>query len=82
MYKNRANGRNNLVGENVKRLRKNLKGTVSQKDFAEMLQRAGIDIDKNAVGRIETGKRFVIDIELKAIANLFNITCDELLENQ
>ncbi|MCL2560379.1 MAG: helix-turn-helix domain-containing protein [Turicibacter sp.] len=82
MYKNRADGRNNIIGENVRRLRKNLKDKVSQKALAEMLQREGIDIDKNAVQRIESGQRFVIDIEVKAIANFFKVTCDELFESQ
>jgi len=38
--------------------------------LADMLQMAGLDIDKNAVQRIESGKRFVTDIELKIIAKV------------
>ena len=60
MYKNRAeNGRNNLCGANVRLYRLKLIDRPSQKKFADMLQVAGLDIDKNAVQRIESGERFV-----------------------
>lgn len=82
MYKNKAaNGRNNLCGSQVKKLRTGLKGKPSQREFAEMLQVAGLDVDKNAVQRIESGERFVTDIELKVIARVLHVTCDELLKN-
>ena len=45
-----------------------------------MLQLAGLNIDKNAVQRIENGKRFVTDIELKVIAKVLKVSCDFLLE--
>ncbi len=35
--------------------------------------------DLNAIQRIECGKRFVTDIELKAFAQILGITADELL---
>ncbi len=52
----------------------------SQRKFADMLQLAGLNIDKNAVQRIESGRRFVTDIELKIIAKVLNVTCDFLLD--
>ena len=39
----------------------------------------GLDVDKNAIQRIECGKRFVTDIELKALAKVLNATYDVLL---
>lgn len=45
-----------------------------------MLQMAGLDIDKNAVQRIESGKRFVTDIELKVIAEVLGVSYQELLD--
>ena len=38
----------------------------------------GLDIDKNAVQRMEDGSRFVPDIELKAIAAFFGVSMDVL----
>ena len=46
-----------------------------------MLQMAGLDIDKNAVQRIESGKRFVTDIELKVIAKVLKASYKQLLDD-
>lgn len=54
---------------------------MSQRILAEKLQLKGIDVDKNAVQRIESGERFVTDIELAALADVFNISTDDLLKN-
>ena len=45
----------------------------------DMLQLAGMDVDKNAVQRIECGKRFVTDIELKILAQVLGVTVEDLL---
>ena len=80
MYKNRTdNGKNNVCGAKLKELRERLPEKTSQRKFADMLQCAGISVDKNAVQRIESGSRFVTDIELKAIAKVLNVTYEELL---
>ena len=74
MYKNKAlNGKNNICGRKIKTLRKQLDPKVSQRSFAERLQLNGIDLDKNAIQRIESGQRFVTDIELKEFAKILNI---------
>ncbi len=81
MFLNRApNGRNNLSGIAVARLRKE-KG-ISQRKLAENLQLIGLDIDKNAVQRIESGQRFVTDIELKYLAEEFDLTYEQLLSGE
>ena len=49
---------------------------VSQRALADKLQLAGIDLDKNAIQRIESGQRFVTDIELRAFAKIFQVTTD------
>ena len=53
---------------------------VSQRALADRLQLEGIDVDKNAIQRIESGQRFVTDIELRALAKIFQVTADELLD--
>lgn len=55
---------------------------MSQRMLADRLQLEGIDVDKNAIQRIESGQRFVTDIELLALSNIFNVTCDEILRNK
>ena len=51
----------------------------SQRQLADMLQLAGLDIDKNAIQRIEAGKRFVTDIELVYFSQVLNTSFEELL---
>ncbi len=59
-------GRNNLCGEKIAEYRKALK--ISQKKLADKLQLIGLDVDKNAVQRMESGQRFITDIELRYLA--------------
>lgn len=78
MFINKAkDGKNNVCGERIARFRKELR--ISQKRFADRLQLVGLDVDKNAIQRIEAGKRFVTDIELVAIAKTLDKSFDELL---
>ncbi len=80
MYKNRGpQGRCNLCGPQVARLRRAMGPGMSQRALADLLQLAGLDVDKNAVQRIECGKRFVTDIELKALAQVLGVSVEELL---
>ena len=72
-----AEGRNNICGEQIAKLRMARK--LSQRQLADKLQLLGLDIDKNAVQRIEAGKRFVTDIELVYFAMVFDISFDVLL---
>lgn len=70
-------GLNNVCGKNISKYRFEMK--ISQKKLADRMQLVGIDIDKNAIQRIECGKRFVTDIEIIAFAKVFNISFQELL---
>lgn len=70
-------GLNNICGKNIARLRIELK--ISQRELADRMQLVGIDIDKNAIQRIECGKRFVTDIEIIAFAKIFNVSFENLL---
>ncbi len=79
MFINKSNdGLNNICGKNIAILRKNMQ--ISQRVLADKLQLSGLDVDKNAIQRIECGKRFVTDIELVTFAKVFNISVNELLK--
>lgn len=80
MFKNKNDGKNNLCGEKIKELRLNYPTKLSQRGLADKMQILGIDVDKNAIQRIECGKRFVTDIELKALSEIFLISVDELVK--
>lgn len=72
-------GLNNICGKNIAQFRLAMK--ISQRELADRMQLVGIDIDKNAIQRIECGKRFVTDIEIIAFARVFNVTYENLLDN-
>ncbi len=82
MFKNKNGKRNNICGENVAFLRKKASPKMSQRILSEKMQLMGIDVDKNAIQRIESGQRFVTDIELLALGDIFGVSCDELLKSR
>ena len=74
------NGEKNLIQNRLieARAKKNL----SQRALAECLQRIGVDVDKNVITRIETGKRYVTDIELRAFAKVLDVTYEYLINGK
>lgn len=80
MFKNKAEtGKNNICGVKIYELRKKAKPKMSQRILAEKCQLRGLNIDKNAIQRIESGQRFVTDIELVCLAQIFGVSVNELL---
>lgn len=79
MFKNKNDGRNNLCGSKIRELRLGYPSKLSQRGLADKMQLIGIDVDKNAIQRIESGKRFVTDIELKALAEIFGVDVADLI---
>ena len=79
MFKNKNDGKNNLCGENIRKYRLSYPTKLSQRALADKMQLIGIDVDKNSIQRIECGKRFVTDIELRGFAEIFEVSLDELV---
>ena len=72
MVKSRmADGRRNLIAERLVELR--LKNRLSQRALARRLWRLGVKMDKSTIARIETNKRHVTDIELRALALVLGV---------
>ena len=66
MYKNKSEtGANNICGSKIRAIRKALPMKTSQRKLVQ---------------RIESGARFVTDIELKIIAKVLKVSYDELLK--
>lgn len=81
MFINKApNGLNNISGINIKKYRKKME--ISQRELADKLQLANLDVDKNAIQRIEAGKRFVTDIEIIVLADVLNVSVLDLLKDK
>ena len=78
LFKNKnADGSLNISGAYIAKLRKERQ--LSQRALADKLQLEGVDLNKNAIQQIECGQRFVTDIELKAFAQFFDISSNDLL---
>ena len=73
-------GQKNLISANLVELRK--RHNYSQRILAYKLQLAGYDMDKNVITRIETNKRYVTDIELKALCEVFDVSYEELIDGK
>ncbi len=71
--------RNNIAGAKLKSLRQGISPDFTQRALADQLQLLGIDVGKNQVQEMESGKRKISDIELKALAKIFHVTADSLL---
>ena len=73
-------GKNNVCGANIAKRRKEMK--ISQRELAERLQIMGLDVDKNAVQRMESGQRFIIDIEILYLCEVLEQTLDQLFNKE
>lgn len=68
----------NIIGEKIRALRK--EHGWAQARLAELLQLQGHEFSGLTILRIESGKRFVPDYELKALAEVLQVSYDELLD--
>lgn len=67
----------NSIGPQLRKLRN--QRNLTQDALAARLQRAGLDIDRTALAKIETQIRSVFDFELAMIARVLRVHTDELL---
>lgn len=75
-----STGEKNLISKRLIRLRE--QHHMSQRLLAYQLQLNGYDMDKNVITRIETNKRYVTDVELKALAEIFHVSYDYLIDGK
>lgn len=75
-----STGEKNLISQRLIELRH--QNNLSQRDLAHKLQLHGYDMDKNVITRIETNKRYVTDVELKALTKIFNVSYEYLIEGK
>lgn len=70
----------NLIGENVKRLRKERK--MSQQTLSIKLELQGVYVCRGSISRIEDRSRTVTDMELYALAQALGVSINELFEQE
>jgi len=68
----------NLIGKNVRKLRK--ANNLSQQELSVKLELLGVYVCRGSISRIEDMSRTVTDIELFALAKIFNVSVDELFD--
>lgn len=76
----KSTGEKNLISKKLIEYRR--QRNYSQRLLAYKLQLKGYDMDKNVITRIETNKRYVTDIELKALCEVLEVTYDELIDDE
>lgn len=68
----------NIIGSNVKLLRKRL--GITQEDLAARLNILEIDIDRPMISKIENSSREVLDYEFKALAIALKVSINDLFK--
>lgn len=71
------NGKANIIGPQIKKIRKQKK--FSQDILAAKMQLNNIEISQKVISRIEKQERFVTDYELLAFSNVLGVSINELL---
>ena len=75
-----STGEKNLISQRLIELRR--QHNMSQRLLAYQLQLNGYDMDKNVITRIETNKRHVTDVELKAFTEIFHVSYEYLIDGK
>ena len=70
----------NLIGDNLRRLRKQRK--MSQQALANKLETLAIYICRGSISRIEDKQRTVTDIELYGLAKVLGVSIQELFPTE
>ena len=70
----------NLIGENVAKVRRQLK--MSQQKLSNKLELYAVYVCRGSISRIEDRSRTVTDIELYAIAKALNVEINELFDKE
>ena len=68
----------NVVGARIRDARYRSGQRITQEQLAARLQSLGVDIDRTAISKIETGRRAVTDIEIIAFAKALDVTVSSL----
>lgn len=69
-------GRRNISGARVRQRRTERR--ITQAELAARVQCAGVTLEQDAVSRIELGQRMVQDYELRALAEVLDVSMDWL----
>lgn len=77
MKKYNYDNQKNISGERIRQLRKANK--LSQNQLAIKMQTEGVIMEQDVISRIESGQRILVDYELFALAQIFNVSSDWII---
>lgn len=66
------NGKRNICGQRAYEAR--TRQRLSQSDLAAKLQTEGVNIERDSISKLESGKRFVADYEVVVLAKALNVS--------
>lgn len=66
------NGHRNICGQRVYEAR--TRNRLTQFDLAARLQTEGVNIERDSISKVESGKRFVADYEVVVLARVLNVS--------
>jgi len=75
-------GRKNIIGRRVAEARHRCKPPLTQDALSGRLARAGIQLDRAAIAKIEGNGRHVLDYELKGLAEVLGVGVSWLLGDE
>ena len=66
----------NIIGENIKRIRREKK--ITQEDLCARMQVMGYQISRSDISKLENGKKFIADFEVYGFAKALKISILDL----
>jgi transcriptional regulator with XRE-family HTH domain len=72
----------NVIAERMRLARRHQQPKVTQADLSARVEAYGVHIDRLGIGRIEAGKRIVLDFELRAIAAALYVPVSWLINEE
>ena len=72
----------NVVGPHIREARYRAGQKVTQQQLAARLQTLGLDLDRTAISKIESGRRPITDIEIIAICKALGIKVANLFPKE
>jgi len=74
--------RKNIVGKRLSKARRGCTPPLTQDALSGKLARLGIQLDRAAIAKVENGYRYVLDYELKALADVLGVAVKWLLGDE
>ncbi len=74
--------RKNIIGKRVAKARRSCAPPLTQDALSGKLARRGIQLDRAAIAKIENGYRYVLDYELKSLAEALGVEVNWLLRGE